>query len=236
VRTDARRVDYSAPVRIVIITVLGLFLLVNVIGAFFEPNIVVERDLVVAGVDLDDGEDAARLFRLVGDFAAWGEWAPIMGAVDADNGEVRLGEPSTGEGGSVTVVFDASYAILLMFARCDPATGVTVEARMGTVDDDLEAGDGFRAWDRITWEPAPEGGVRLAWKRTGQELPLYLLRLWDHLVVAPSVADQLEEGLERLAVALSSDAPAADDGTSSTSESSPSDGSVESTDSTDASR
>jgi len=193
-------------VRIVLITVLVLFLLVNLVGAFLEPSVVVERELVVQELDLDDEEDAARLFALTGDFAAWEAWAPLMQVGGGEGAEVRPGESTAGVGGSTTLVFDAQYAVLLMFSECDPKDGVVVEARMGSVSDDLASGeDDFRAWDRIGWERAAGGGTRLTWTRTGAKLPLYLLRVWDHFVVAPSVAGQLEEGLERLAEAAASD-------------------------------
>lgn len=191
--------------RIVIITVLVLFLLVNLFGAFLEPNVVVERELVVPELDLADETDAARLFALTSDFAAWESWAPQMQLGGAEGAEVRPGETTAGVGGSATIVFDAQYAVLLQFSECDPDTGVVVEARMGTVTDDLAGGeDDFRAWDRIDWSAAEGGGTRLVWTRTGAKLPLYLLRVWDHFVVAPSVAGQLEEGLERLAEAAAS--------------------------------
>lgn len=190
--------------RIVAITVLGLFLLLNFAGAFVDSHTKVERELVV-GRELDP----ERLAELVGDLTRWPEWAPAFQAGAGYELEIQPGEHTAGENGSVTLVFDGAHAILLMIAEFDPAGSIVVEARMGTVADDLVGGDGFKAWDRIEWDLAPGGGTRLVWSRSGQELDLFLQRLWDHFVVVPSIRTQLDLGLAQLAqLADAASAPA----------------------------
>lgn len=184
--------------RIVLITVLGLFLLVNVLGLFLDPSISVERHVVAPRLDVARDVDRQRLFELVNDLEAWKAWAPVMDDDGDHEVSASYSDVTAGVGATCRLEFDGEHAILLMIAKSDPVDGVTVEARMGAVADDLEGGEGFRAWDHVEWAAAEGGGTRITWTRTGQALPLYLLRVWDHFVVAPTVARQLEEGLERL--------------------------------------
>jgi hypothetical protein len=185
-------------VRIVAITVLGLFLLLNLAGALVDSHTEVERELVTTS-ELDP----ARLAELTGDLARWSEWAPAFQEGAGYELEIQPGERTVGEDGAVTLVFDGQHAILLMIASFEPAGSIVVEARMGAVGDDLIGGEGFKAWDRIEWAPAPGGGTRLTWSRSGQELDLFLQRLWDRFVVVPSIRDQLDLGLTQLADAAS---------------------------------
>ncbi|QDU83437.1 Polyketide cyclase / dehydrase and lipid transport [Planctomycetes bacterium Pla163] len=191
--------------RIVAITVLGLFLLLNLAGALVDSHTEVERELVTSA-ELDP----ARLAELTGDLARWPEWAPAFQEGAGYELEIQPGERTAGENGSVTLVFDGQHAILLMIAAFDPAGSIVVEARMGAVGDDLIGGEGFKAWDRIEWEPAPDGGTRLRWSRSGQELDLFLQRLWDRFVVVPSIREQLDLGLAQLAEAAAAPAQEAE--------------------------
>ena len=126
--------------RIVAITVLGLFLLLNLAGALVDSHTEVERELVTTS-ELDP----ARLAELTGDLARLSEWAPAFQEGAGYELEIQPGERTVGEDGAVTLVFDGQHAILLMIASFEPAGSIVVEARMGAVGDDLIGGDGFKA-------------------------------------------------------------------------------------------
>lgn len=180
--------------RVTLCTVLGLVVLIMV-ASWFAP----QRTVVVEELVAEPGVRLERVRELVSDLDQWRSWSPVF-AAGSHRLEVRPGATTAGLGGSLALVFDEEFEVLLMLASVEEGR-VTVEARSGTVADDLEGGAGFRSWDEITFAAADDGRVHLVWTRTGADLDLRLLRLWDRFVIAPQARRQIRAGLEALAAA-----------------------------------
>ena len=180
--------------RIAIATALGLILLV-LVASWFAPErtIIEERLTAPVGVTTD------ALRAQTHDLVSWRRWSPIFTSVEHEL-ETTGGETTSGVGGRMTLVFDGRFGVLLTIAKSEPNL-LVVEARSGPIEEDLEGGAGFRSWDEIAFEEGEDGLVTVVWKRTGADLELRILRLWDRLVVAPRAREQIQGGLAALVAA-----------------------------------
>ncbi|MEZ5979046.1 MAG: SRPBCC family protein [Planctomycetota bacterium] len=191
--------------RTTLLTILGLFLAAYVYGLTLPRSTVVEKSS-------ETRADPARLYELVGDLARWPEWSPAFRETDEFDVDVRPGERTTGVGANCKVLFGRrsesgtkfEFAALFLVAEDDPKHGVTLEVRLGTPDTDLIGGEGTRAWESIRWEPAADGGTKVTWKRTGEDMDQPLLRLVDRFAMASRVEEQVVAGLDALVEAAES--------------------------------
>ncbi len=180
--------------RIAIATVLGLFFAI-LVASWLAP----QRTLVEERLTAPPGVTLEALRERTHDLARWHEWSPIF-APGEHTLEASPGPTTTGVGGRLTLLFDGRFGVLLVIAKVEP-NALTIEARSGPIEEDLEGGAGFRSWDEIAFEEGADGRVTVVWKRTGADLELRILRLWDRWVVAPRAREQIRAGLADLVAA-----------------------------------
>lgn len=184
----------------VLFSLLLLVAGVEVAGFFLPDRIDLEREAVIEA-------PMETVYGRIADLEAWQDWSPILvQREDLELTTTLLGEPS-GEGAQMEVRFGELLKVLFTVVEVQAPERVAFNSRSGEVDDDLLAGAGFEGWDEFDLSDAGNGATRVRWRRTSGEVEAYWMRVLDAVASKPRIAEQLEEGLVALALALGAPEP-----------------------------
>lgn len=178
-------------VRIALLSVLGTFLLLSLIGLALPKRAEVERSRVIEA-------PPERIHAELIDLRNWESWHPMFRNPAESGLTVEYGESTSGVGGQMLLRFGTRFQVLFTIVVSDPERGVEIELHAGAQDLDLwRREDTSPSLESIRFERVVEG-TRITWIQTGAESDLLLQRTLEALLVRRRIGKQIDGALEGL--------------------------------------